>query len=290
MTILDEIKLRFQQNNAITRIIFLNVFVFLFFSILSVLGFLFNQSFFSGIINYFVLPSNLSKLMFQPWSILSYMFLHDGFMHILFNMLWLYWVGSLLQEYLGNTKTYEAYFLGGISGGILYLLAYNFLPAFAANVSYSFALGASAGVLAVVCAAATLLPDYNFKLLFFGNVKLKYIALISVLLDLISIPQGNAGGHIAHLGGALFGYLFIKLIYANNNFSHKLDAFFDSILNLFNSKPKIKIQHKTTFMKTAINARPSQVDVDVILDKISKSGYESLSQAEKETLFKASKD
>jgi membrane associated rhomboid family serine protease len=290
MTILDEIKLRFQQNNAITRIIFLNVFVFLFFSILSVLGFLFNQSFFSGIIDYFVLPSNLSKLMFQPWSILSYMFLHDGFMHILFNMLWLYWVGSLLQEYLGNTKTYEAYFLGGISGGILYLLAYNFLPAFAANVSYSFALGASAGVLAVVCAAATLLPDYNFKLLFFGNVKLKYIALISVLLDLISIPQGNAGGHIAHLGGALFGYLFIKLIYANNNFSHKLDAFFDSILNLFNSKPKIKIQHKTTFMKTAINARPSQVDVDVILDKISKSGYESLSQAEKETLFKASKD
>ncbi len=228
--------------------------------------------------------------MFQPWSILSYMFLHDGFMHILFNMLWLYWVGSLLQEYLGNTKTYEAYFLGGISGGILYLLAYNFLPAFAANVSYSFALGASAGVLAVVCAAATLLPDYNFKLLFFGNVKLKYIALISVLLDLISIPQGNAGGHIAHLGGALFGYLFIKLIYANNNFSHKLDAFFDSILNFFNSKPKIKIQHKTTFMKTAINARPSQVDVDVILDKISKSGYESLSQAEKETLFKASKD
>lgn len=290
MTILDEIKLRFQQNNAITRIIFLNVFIFLFFSILSVLGFLFNQSFFSGIINYFVLPSNLSKLMFKPWSILSYMFLHDGFMHILFNMLWLYWVGSLLQEYLGNTKTYEAYFLGGISGGILYLLAYNFLPAFAANVSYSFALGASAGVLAVVCAAATLLPDYNFKLLFFGNVKLKYIALISVLLDLISIPQGNAGGHIAHLGGALFGYLFIKLIYANNNFSHKLDAFFDSILNLFNSKPKIKIQHKTTFMKTAINARPSQVDVDVILDKISKSGYESLSQAEKETLFKASKD
>lgn len=290
MTILDEIKLRFQQNNAITRIIFLNVFVFLFFSILSVLGFLFNQSFFSGIINYFVLPSNLSKLMFQPWSILSYMFLHDGFMHILFNMLWLYWVGSLLQEYLGNTKTYEAYFLGGISGGILYLLAYNFLPAFAANVSYSFALGASAGVLAVVCAAATLLPDYNFKLLFFGNVKLKYIALISVLLDLISIPQGNAGGHIAHLGGALFGYLFIKLIYANNNFSHKLDAFFDSILNLFNSKPKIKIQHKTTFMRTASNTRPSQVDVDVILDKISKSGYESLSQAEKETLFKASKD
>ncbi len=228
--------------------------------------------------------------MFQPWSILTYMFLHDGFMHILFNMLWLYWVGSLLQEYLGNTKTYEAYFLGGISGGLLYLLAYNLLPVFSANVSYSFALGASAGVLAVVCAAATLLPDYNFQLLFFGNVKLKYIALISVLLDLISIPQGNAGGHIAHLGGALFGYLFIKLIYANNNLSYRLDALFDGFLNLFSSKPKIKIQHKTTFMKTATNAKPSQADVDVILDKISKSGYESLSQTEKETLFKASKD
>ena len=288
MSILDEIKFRFQQNNAITRIIFLNVFVFLFFSVLSVLGFLFNQSIFSDIVSYFVLPSNLSKLIFQPWSILTYMFLHDGFMHILFNMLWLYWIGSLLQEYLGNTKTYQAYFLGGISGGLLYLLAYNLMPVFAANVSYSFALGASAGVLAVVCAAATLLPDYNFQLLFFGNVKLKYIALISVLLDLISIPQGNAGGHIAHLGGALFGYLFIKLIYANNNLSYRLDALFDGILNVFTTKPKI--QHKTTFMKTASNVRPSQVDVDVILDKISKSGYESLSQAEKETLFKASKD
>lgn len=290
MSILDEIKFRFQQNNAITRIIFMNVFVFLFFSVLSVIGFLLNQSFFAGIINYFVLPSNLSKFIYQPWSILTYMFLHDGFMHILFNMLWLYWVGSLLQEYLGNTKTYEAYFLGGISGGLLYLLAYNLLPVFASNVSYSFALGASAGVLAVVCAAATLLPDYNFQLLFFGNVKLKYIALISVMLDLISIPQGNAGGHIAHLGGALFGYLFIKLIYANNNLSYRLDALFDGILNLFKPKPKIKIQHKTTFMKTTNNARPSQADVDVILDKISKSGYESLSQAEKETLFKASKD
>jgi membrane associated rhomboid family serine protease len=290
MSILDEIKFRFQQNNAITRIIFLNVFVFLFFSVLSVLGFLFNQSIFSDIVSYFVLPSNLSKLIFQPWSILTYMFLHDGFMHILFNMLWLYWIGSLIQEYLGNTKTYEAYFLGGISGGLLYLLAYNLMPVFAANVSYSFALGASAGVLAVVCAAATLLPDYNFQLLFFGNVKLKYIALISVLLDLISIPQGNAGGHIAHLGGALFGYMFIKLIYANNNLSYRLDALFDGILNVFTTKPKIKIQHKTTFMKTASNVRPSQVDVDVILDKISKSGYESLSQAEKETLFKASKD
>ena len=252
MTILDEIKFRFQQNNAITRIIFLNVFVFLFFSILSVLSFLLNQPLFSAFVNYLVLPSNLSKLMFQPWSIFTYMFLHDGFMHILFNMLWLYWVGSLLQEYLGNTKTYEAYFLGGVSGGLLYLLAYNLLPVFSANVSYSFALGASAGVLAVVCAAATLLPDYNFQLLFFGNVKLKYIALMSVLLDLISIPQGNAGGHIAHLGGALFGYIFIKLIYANNNISYRLDALFDGILNLFKPKSKIKIQHKTTFMKSCV--------------------------------------
>lgn len=290
MSIIDEIKFQFHQKNAITRIIFINVFVFLFFSIVEVIVFLLNQSSFLGIINYFVLPSNLSKFIFQPWSILTYMFLHDGFLHILFNMLWLYWVGSLLQEYLGNTKTYEAYFLGGISGGILYLLAYNLLPVFSANVSYSFALGASAGVLSLVCAAATLLPDYNFQLLFLGNVKLKYIAIVSVLLDLISIPQGNAGGHIAHLGGAMFGFLFIKLIYANNNFSYKLDAVFDGVLNLFTPKPKIKIQHKTTFMKTKSPSKPSQADVDVILDKISKSGYESLSQTEKETLFKASKD
>ena len=220
------------------------------------------------------------------------MFLHDGFFHILFNMLWLYWLGGLLQEYLGNSKTYQAYFLGGIFGGLIYIISYNIFPVFQNSLPISFALGASAGVLSVLVAAATLLPDYPIMLLFFGEVRLKYIAIFSVLLDFINIPGGNAGGHIAHLGGALFGYLFIKFIYSKSNMPNALDKIFDGIFSIFKTKSKMKVHYKnnTTNMNSSANRKTNQHDVDAILDKISKSSYESLSQKEKEILFKASKD
>jgi membrane associated rhomboid family serine protease len=214
------------------------------------------------------------------------MFLHDGFFHILFNMLWLFWMGNILHEYLGNKRVYQSYFLGGIFGGLIYMLAYNVFPAFNEAKHVSYALGASAGVLSVVVSAATLLPDYQIRLLFFGDVKLKWIALISVVLDLISIPNGNAGGHIAHLGGALFGFLFIKYLYTNTVF----DKYIDKIGNLFSRKSKLKVHYKTTQNGNNVNIKVSQQEVDLILDKISKSGYESLSKREKEILFKASKD
>ncbi len=293
MSIVEEIKNRFANDNAISKIIFLNVAVFLFFGIAQVLFFLFGlNNPLIEIKSWFYLYASFDNFIYKPWGILTYMFLHDGFFHILFNMLWLYWLGGLLQEYLGNSKTYQAYFLGGIFGGLIYIISYNIFPVFQNSLPISFALGASAGVLSVLVAAATLLPDYPIMLLFFGEVRLKYIAIFSVLLDFINIPGGNAGGHIAHLGGALFGYLFIKFIYSKSNMPNALDKIFDGIFSIFKTKSKMKVHYKnnTTNMNSSANRKTNQHDVDAILDKISKSSYESLSQKEKEILFKASKD
>lgn len=287
MGLLNDLKYNFtHQNNAIKRIIYINVAIFLFLALTNVFAFLFklDVSAIAAVKRLLMLPASLSNFTSQPWSILSYMFLHDGFFHILFNMLWLFWIGNIMHEYLGNQKVYEAYFAGGVFGGMVYMLCYNLFPAFSDAVSYSFALGASAGVLSIVVATATLLPEYPIQLLLFGTVRLKFIALASVLLDLISIPQGNAGGHIAHIGGALFGFLYIKYIYKFGNLIP------DKVMNVFKPKSKLKVHHRATGYVPKSNTKPSQDDIDLILDKISKSGYDSLSKKEKEILFKASKE
>lgn len=288
MNLFQEIKYNYlQSNHAVKRIIAINVAVFLVLAVVNVFSFLLKSGISTqSFTTYFTLPATLSAYIYKPWSLLTYMFLHDGFLHILFNMLWLFWMGNLLHEYLGNKRVYQSYFLGGIFGGLIYIVAYNVFPAFSEAKQTAYALGASAGVLSVVVSAATLLPNYEIRLLFLGDVKLKWIALVSVVLDLISIPNGNAGGHIAHLGGALFGFLFIKYLYTNTVF----DKFFDKIGNLFSKKSKLKVHYKTTQKGDKVNLHVTQQEVDLILDKISKSGYESLSKREKEILFKASND
>lgn len=229
---------------------------------------------------YLMLPASFAQFILQPWSLFTYLFLHDHFFHILFNMLWLYWLGGLLWEYLGKRKFLESYFGGGIFGGMIYMLLFNLIPAFDLQLSHTYALGASASVLAVVVAAATLLPDYTVQLLFFGRVRLKWIALASVVIDLISIPNGNAGGHLAHLGGALFGFMYIRFLYKFGGYLVP-----DKVYQLFRKKQKIRIHHKAD----SHSSTPSQHEIDAILDKISRSGYDSLTKKEKETLFKASK-
>lgn len=287
MNLLQELKTTFNQNNnAIRKIIVVNIAVFLLTALIKVF------MFFAGIggdavnpaLKHFMLPAQLGTLLMQPWSLITYMFLHDGFFHILFNMLWLYWLGNLLHEYIGNRKVYEAYFGGGIAGALLFLLCTNIFPVFEPSLPITYALGASAGVLGVVVAAATLLPEYPIQLILFGTVKLKYIALVTVILDFISIPSGNAGGHIAHLGGALFGFIYIKYLYQEK---HLLPLW---LRNMFGRKSKMKVHYRTTYMKVDDPHKPSQEEIDRILDKISKSGYDSLSKKEKEQLFKASNE
>lgn len=288
MNVLQEIKQNYLfSNNAVKKIITINVLIFLLLAVADVFSFLLKTEFSSSLITpYLTLPAAFQAFIYKPWSIVTYMFLHDGPLHILFNMLWLYWMGMILHEYLGNKRVYQAYFLGGVFGGAIFMIAYNVFPAFSDVKTEAYALGASAGVLSIVVATATLLPDYEVRLFFIGSVKLKWLALIIMILDFISINKGNAGGHIAHLGGALFGFLFIKQL-RNTTF---LDKISDGISSLFKPKSKLKVHYKTTYMKTETDTKPSQQDVDVILDKISRSGYDSLTKREKEILFKASKD
>jgi len=162
------------------------------------------------------LPADFGQLILKPWSIITYMFLHEGFLHIAFNMLILYFGGQIFLQFLDAKKLIGTYILGGISGGLLFILTFNIFPVFNEIVSGALALGASASVMAVLIAIAAYVPNYTVRLMLLGNVKLKYIALFYVIMDIISIPQGNAGGHIAHLGGAFFGFYFIFLLFCSH--------------------------------------------------------------------------
>jgi len=290
MNFVDEIKKTFRNNNAINKIIVINVIVFIGIGIINASIFLSGnntQNVYSTIDSYmkwFELPASFITFLTRPWSIITYLFLHDPFsiFHILFNMLWLYWIGNILHEYLGNRKVYESYFGGGIFGGLLYMISYNVMPVLREQMPNTFALGASASVLSVIVSAATLLPEYGIGIMFLGIVRLKFIALFAIVLDLVSIPISNTGGHIAHIGGALFGFLYIKYIYGKIRFPEWLVSIF--------SRPKLKVHYSAKQKTTTESYEPSQEEIDLILDKISKSGYDSLSKKEKEILFKASKN
>jgi hypothetical protein len=208
-------------------------------------------------------------------------------------MLWLYWLGNIFTDFLGNKRVLPVYLMGSMAGGILYMLAYNLLPVLRPEVDSAICIGASAGVLAIVIAAATQVPDYTVFLMFIGPVKLKWIALITILLDIVSLPSENAGGHIAHLGGALFGFVFVKQLQNGNDWTTLLNRFFDWTINAFQKKPGMRVSYSFPDKKQKRTEKvrdQKQERLDAILDKIAKNGYESLTKEEKEFLFDASKE
>ena len=221
-----------------------------------------------GIINYYsneylALPAYLPKLLVRFWTPLTYMFMHDGVFHILFNMLWLYWIGQIFEDFSGYKRTLGLYLMGGIAGAVFYILSYNFFPVFANALPVSVVVGASASVMAVIVATATLLPDYTISLFIIGPVKLKWIAIAYIILDFISITGPNSGGEIAHLGGALIGFIYIKRLQKGHDW-------ISSIASLFKSGPRLsnlKVVARNNAKKGPL--RPRQEDVDRILDKIS---------------------
>jgi hypothetical protein len=187
---------------------------------------------------------------------------------------------------------FSTYFFGGLTGAFLYILAFNLFPVFSDGLEQSYALGASAGVLAVVIGIATLIPEYSIMIILIGPVRLKYIAVFSVLLDLLSIADGNSGGHIAHLGGAFFGWLYVSRLKTGKDFTAGFNRLMDSIASFF-FRPKLRTVHKRTSAsdEAFLAAKKNKQEViDEILDKISKAGYDSLTKEEKEILFKMSKD
>ncbi|NVJ84930.1 MAG: rhomboid family intramembrane serine protease [Algoriphagus sp.] len=297
-----------QQENSLYKLIAINLIVWLGFMVMRVLmtigGF---GDIYGSLISWFMMPASLDRLLIQPWSIFTYMFLHEGFFHILFNMLFLYWFGLLIHQYLGSRKLANLYILGGLAGALFYVLIYNLAPYFSNSVGSSLMLGASAGVFAIVVGAATLTPNTTFFLLLLGPVRIKYIAIFYVVLSFANSAGANAGGELAHLGGALMGYLYITQLRRGIDWGvpvQKVGLFFE---NLFKpNRSKVKVSYRKAKSKSggfgnfgraqstkATTIKPSgetsQEEIDRILDKIAEKGYDALSKEEKRKLFEFSK-
>lgn len=295
MNIIEDLKQQYKQGTALIKLIFINVAVFVLVHLIGLFIFFFTGS--SGaslVVNWLALPSELSQLIFQPWTFISYMFLHQGLMHLLFNMLVLYFGGQIFLQFLDEKKLVATYLLGGFAGSLIYIITFNIFPVFNQLAPASILLGASASVIAVLIAAATYVPNFTVRLLFLGNVRLKYIAIFYLVLDVISIPQNNAGGHISHLGGALFGFLFITQLKKGKDITLGFSKWLNYFKLLFSSKKNMRVVYKKpgkTKTDEEYNTQKilHQKKIDAILDKIAKSGYDSLSKDEKAFLFDASK-
>lgn len=287
--------INFKQNSMLIKLIYINLVVFVGTKLLYIPFWLMNTTSHPiyWIKNWLAVPSALSSLVIKPWTIATYMFLHLDFWHLLSNMLWLYFLGQIFVQFIGERKLLTVYIAGGLAGAFLYILFFNLFPAFELVRESAIALGASASVMAIVIGVGTYAPNTNIQLLLLGNVKLKYIALISFIIDVISISNANSGGHIAHIGGAALGFFFAKYWLKGTDITSWVGASLNFITAIFKKgrQPKMKVKYtKPPRDNYEYNARKKdeQAVVDSILDKISRSGYDSLSKKEKEILFKAS--
>lgn len=295
MSIATDIRTAFsRRDNALNQLLLINVLVFVFLvltkAIMALSG---TGAYYPNVLRQFELPSDMPSLLRHPWTLLTYAFTHEGPFHILFNLLNLYWFGALIREYLGDRRLVSLYILGSLAGAVLFLLSFNLIPALQGYVGVSL-LGASAAVTAIIMAAATLMPDYTFMLFLFGAVRIKYIAAVVILLSVLAINQGNPGGGIAHIGGALLGFVFVKQLQAGRDLGRPIQAIGDWIARLISGRPNLRVTHRSAPAAPAAPVKkgtvplPGQDEIDLILDKISHSGYESLSKEEKQKLFRAS--
>jgi membrane associated rhomboid family serine protease len=293
----DDFKNAFQRyNNAHVQLIIINVVIFLALAVVLVFSRALQfPEVFNAIHDQLAIPAPIGEFLQKPWTILTYAFVHDlsGVFHILFNMLVFYWFGKLFVEYLGSDKLIAIYVLGALAGGLAYLLVYNTIPFYIERMgSFNGMVGASAAVYAVVVATATLIPDYTFFLLFLGPIRIKYIAAFYIVLSFLGSVGENAGGNVAHLGGALMGFIYLKQLQAGVNWGSWITVTVDWFKGLFTAKPKVKVTYRKQYSDAAkpkAKSSISQDEIDAILDKISDAGYESLTKEEKEKLFNASK-
>lgn len=295
----NNFKFKLKTASVTEKLIAVNAAVFVLFFLFRTLAFLFNLP--SGfLLEWFVFPKEPGEFLFKPWSIITYAFLHSGIWHILSNMLILYYAGAYFLNYFSPKKMLSFYFLGAIFGALVYMLSYNVFPAFA-GTGRSFLLGASAAVMSVLVGIATHIPHMRIRLFLIGSVKLWWIAAFLVVLDVIQIPVSNPGGHLAHLGGAAFGYLYAKQLGIGNDFASGFEKLLDWFASPFSSEPRtkkspLKTVHRkkrerySAYSSSYRKKNEEQEKIDAILDKISKSGYDSLTKQEKDFLFNAGKD
>ena len=282
MELIDKIRYNFKNLDILQKIILIMIIFFVIPYIVNTFLFLFNFNEFS-VINLFDVSPDLIDLLSKPWSLITYGFFHSDLWHLIGNMIIFYLSGSEVLNLFGSERLIKIFILGILYGSLAYLISYNLFPAF--NNIKSSMIGSSAGVMAVFIFLASYNPNYSFRILNF-NVKILYIASFLVLIDIIQIPGGNSGGHIAHLGGAFLGYFYHKKMIQGDNYGNWIIDLYNFIF-----KRKVKFKKRTYSNKTSVSVKDAatQKKIDLILDKISKSGYDSLTKGEKETLFKAGK-
>lgn len=290
--ILEEIKQSFNKGNYLIRLIYINAGVFLVVQLLSVVFYLLDIS--NIWFTYLELPAFFHTLMKQPWSIITYMFMHRDLIHLIFNLLALYWFGKIFIDYFSQKQLVGLYILGGIGGAIFYLIAYNITNTFQYNIFFSYLIGASASVMAIIFALVRYIPDEEINLALIGPVKLKYLGIGMLILDIIGTTSGNAGGSIAHIGGAVTGYLFGHLmINSGKDITEPINKLITWVNDFFkrNKKPKFTVHKNTSKTDEEWNIennnrkRENNEEIDRILDKIKKTGYANLSDEEKKKLF-----
>jgi len=284
-TLFEDLKYKvLRSGNPVFFYIGVNTLIFIVTALIGVGIFLSGNStagFNAFIREYVAFPVSLSKLPMRFYTILTYQFFHDGLFHLLFNMLWLYWLGQIFLDFLKPRQFHFVYLGGGVAGALFFMLAYHIFPVFQGSLAQANIIGSSAAVMAIVVATATLVPDFSIRMLFLGDVKLKYLAIAYVVLDVIGVASSNAGGSFAHLGGAFLGFIYIKALGKGSDWSN--------IFKRTPKAPKMKVNKNYKRNASSKASTVAQAEVDAILDKISKSGYDKLSREEKETLFKASK-
>jgi membrane associated rhomboid family serine protease len=290
MNVFNNIKQAYKQGNSLTKLIYINVVVFLILKIVDILLLLFNiQGGF--ILPYLAVPADLTQLLYHIWTPFTYMFLHEGFLHIFFNLVSLYWFGKIFLMFFSEKQLVGLYLTGGLLAALFYIAAFNIFPYFAENLHRSILLGASGSIMAIIVATAIKSPNMELQLMFIGGIKLKYIALVVVLMSFFGITSDNGGGQLAHLGGALAGYLFIVSLQQGKDITKGMTGILDAINTIFHPR-KLKVKPNKSrsnipMSDAEFNANKARkmVQIDQILDKIKTSGYESLSAEEKKRLF-----
>lgn len=289
-----------QDGNSVVMMIAILALVFCIFKFIYVAYYLSGNeaAFRSGIFDWFILPAEMPRILDRPWTILTYMFMHDGVFHMLGNVLWLWAFGYILQDLAGNNKLVPLFIYGGFAGAFLFVLANNIFPVLSSSINGRTLEGASAGVMAIAIATTAIAPDYRIFPMLNGGIPLWVITIIFVIIDFASIPTQNGGGHIAHIGGAVVGLVFVLQLKRGNDWSVWMNRFFSWCANLFNPEKKEwkKTARKEFHYKTK-GTQPfkkvsniTQKRVDDILDKINLHGYKFLTEEEKDILKRASED
>ncbi len=287
MNIFDDLKLQYRTGGMVQKLLFWNIGLFVLATFVDVVlkfsGFAFSY------FDYVALSSNTIVFITKPWTILTFNFFHAGVFHLIFNVLVLHFSGRLFNTYFTDKQLFGVYLLGGVFSGLTFIVLYFVLG------KVSLLVGASGAIMALLIATATYAPFMLLRIPLLGVVKLWHVAFFILVMDLIQLPLENMGGHLAHFGGALFGFIYIKLLQNGVDMTKPISMFLDQLATVFKPKPKTPFRkvHRNTEKKSVHssgqNTDMTQKQIDEILDKISQSGYDCLSKEEKEFLFKAGK-